>query len=300
MVDLILDTDIGNDCDDAAAVALASSFAKEGKCNLLCVTVNTSDPFAPDCIDAIAEAYGSAVPVGVYRGEGFPANPKSYCRAVAERFGTVRGREREEAVCLLRKTLASAKGKTVAFVCIGQLNNLRALLESEADGLGPSGQELFAEKVKEVVVMGGMFGKKRVRFNGERYDREFNIATAVGDSVRALKLCPSEVVFSDFLLGVKVVTLAGRTYRGESDPVGYAYELFCGQGHGRPSWDILTVLYAVEGEGSAFRLTRHGRVHIDGEGRTAFRRDPAGAHRLLRARKGPRKLEKHIEALFGE
>lgn len=190
MWDLIIDTDIGNDCDDAAAVALACRYAAAGDCGLLCFTVNTADAYAADCIDAIAAANGR------FRGcrrftaaAGFPANPASYCRAVAERFGAVRGKRREEAVALMRRKLAESADKSVKIVCIGQLNDLRALLESKADEFGADGAELVRRKVGEVVVMGGMFGEKSVMFNGAPYTAEFNIATAVPDSVRALELC---------------------------------------------------------------------------------------------------------------
>lgn len=38
MVKIIIDTDIGSDCDDAGALALAHNLANEGKCQILAVT----------------------------------------------------------------------------------------------------------------------------------------------------------------------------------------------------------------------------------------------------------------------
>ena len=297
MWDLIIDTDIGNDCDDAAAVALACRYAAAGDCGLLCFTVNTADAYAADCIDAIAAANGVSADVGVYRGAGFPANPASYCRAVAERFGAVRGKRREEAVALMRRKLAESADKSVKIVCIGQLNDLRALLESKADEFGADGAELVRRKVGEVVVMGGMFGEKSVMFNGAPYTAEFNIATAVPDSVRALELCPADVVFCDFLLGYDVITLEKLAEKDKEDPVGYAYKLFCGGG--RPSWDILTVMYAVRGAGSEFCLSPRGRVKVNGQGQTEFKEGGNGPHRILRAATDKRLLKERIHALFG-
>lgn len=298
MVNLVIDTDIGNDCDDAAAVALACMYEKRGICRLLCVTVNTSDPYAADCIDSIAVSYGNKTEVGVYRGKGFPPHPASYCRAVAERFGSISGKERREAVALLREKLGGSADRSVTLACIGQLNNLRALLESEADGFGEDGVSLVSRKVREVVVMGGMFTHENVVFEGKPYTAEFNIAAAVEDSIETLRLCPVNIVFSDFLLGLNVVSLGGLTYSAQSDPVGYAYELFCGRGKGRPSWDLLTVMYAVEGVGAGFGLSEKGTVSVDRDGKTEFTPDCSGKHRLLKAAASCDDLRGRLEEWF--
>lgn len=279
MLNLMVDTDIGNDCDDAAAAALTYMYERAGLCKLLCFTVNTSDRYAPGCLDAIADSYGSRTQIGVYKGEGFPENPSSYCRKVAERFGTAALRERPEAVALMRRKLSACADGSVKIVCIGQLNNLRALMQSAADEYGAQGAELVREKVCEVVIMGGMFGADCVDFFGQAYTAEYNIATAVRDSVLALQLCPVPVTFSDFLLGKDVLTLGSLVCRAQQDPVGYAYQLFCGGN--RPSWDVLTVMYAVLGEGELFRRSVRGIVSVSSDGRTRFSPSPHGMHRYL-------------------
>lgn len=293
---LMIDTDIGNDCDDAAAAALACMYEGAGLCKLLCFTVNTSDRYAPNCLDAIADTYGRRVKIGVYRGDGFPENPASYCKKVAERFGTAAPRERPEAVALMRRELSSCPDKSVKIVCIGQLNNLCALLRSQADENGTDGISLVREKVCEVVIMGGMFGADSVEFFGQAYTAEYNIATDVPDSILALKLCPVDVTFSDFLLGKDVLTLGALVRRSDEDPVGYAYELFCGGA--RPSWDVLTVMYAVCGEGELFCRTARGTVAVLSDGRTKFTASEEGRHRILRAASGNDALQAAIERAF--
>ncbi len=296
MRNLLVDTDIGNDCDDAAAVALACKYAREGKINLLGFTVNTSDEYAADCIDAIAEHYGKSAEIGVYKGDRFPASPNSFCRAVAERFFAVRGRTREEAVAFMRRKLSGCAEKSVRLAFIGQLNNFRALLESGADIYGGAGRELVARKAEEVIVMGGMFGKKSVLFNGKPYTSEFNIATAVFDSREAIRLCPVEMTFSDFLLGADVRTLGRLASGWRTDPVGYAYKLFCGGD--RPSWDILTLMYAAEGENGLFVRSAPGAVAVEADGATEFLPAADGKHRYLKAAVGKRALERAVENLF--
>lgn len=279
MLNLMVDTDIGNDCDDAAAAALAYMYEGAGLCKLLCFTVNTSDRYAPGCLDAIADKYGSRTQIGVYKGEGFPEKPSSYCRKVAERFGTAVLHERPEAVALMRRSLSGCADGSVKIVCIGQLNNLRALLQSEADEYGAQGVVLVREKVCEVVIMGGMFGAECVDFDGKAYVAEYNIATSVQDSILALQQCPVPVTFSDFLLGKDVLTLGSLVCRAQQDPVGYAYQLFCGGD--RPSWDVLTVMYAVLGEGRLFRKSARGTVTVSSDGRTRFTPSPQGTHCYL-------------------
>lgn len=297
MLNLMVDTDIGNDCDDAAAAALACMYEGAGLCNLLCFTVNTSDRYAPGCLDAIADSYGSRTQIGVYKGEGFPENPSSYCRKVAERFGTADLHERPEAVTLMRSRLSDCRDGSVKIVCIGQLNNLRALLQSQADEYGAQGAVLVREKVREVVVMGGMFGADCVDFFGQDYTAEYNISTAVRDSVLALQLCPVPVTFSDFLLGKDVLTLGFLVRRAQQDPVGYAYQLFCGGD--RPSWDVLTVMYAVLGEGRLFRKSEQGIVTVLPDGRTRFTASRQGIHCYLRPMTGGNlALQKAVEQEF--
>lgn len=297
MINLMVDTDIGNDCDDAAAAALACMYESAGLCKLLCFTVNTTDRYAPGCLDAIADRYGSRKPIGVYKGEGFPESPSSYCRKVAERFGTAELSERPEAVGLMRRKLSACPDGSVKIVCIGQLNNLRALLQSQADAYGADGISLVQKKVCEVVVMGGMFGADCVDFFGQAYTAEYNIATAVADSVLALRLCPVPVTFSDFLLGKDVLTLGSLVPMAKVDPVGYAYQLFCGGD--RPSWDVLTVMYAVRGEGKLFRKAMCGQVNVTADGRTKFVPSEHGMHRyLFSAAGGPAELCAAVEGEF--
>lgn len=295
MYNLIIDTDLGNDCDDAAAVALACSYAKQGKANILCFTVNTSDKYAADCIDAIGSVYGFSAEVGVYKGNLFPQNEHSYCEKVADRFSSKQGKFREEAVALLRKKLSQVPDKSVKAVFIGQLNNLRALLESGADEFGEQGVTLYERKVVETVIMGGMFGSQETTFEGQPYTAEYNIKMAVEDSQKAISLLPTKTAFIDFLLGVDVLTLGKLVKREQTDPVGYAYKLFCGGD--RPSWDILAVLYALEEECGLFEKSPYGQVTVNSLGQTFFKAGK-GLHTILKSAGEKSALAKAIEERF--
>ncbi|MBQ8885648.1 MAG: nucleoside hydrolase [Clostridia bacterium] len=278
MVNLIIDTDLGNDCDDAAAIALACRYVKEERARLLAITINTSDPYSPCCAEAILSYYGVETEIGVHKGS-FPYVDVSFSKALAEKFGVAKKKEREAAVRLIRRKLAESKDKSVTLVFIGQLNNANELLKSPADEYGEDGVSLVERKVKETVIMGGMFGSRKIVFEGKEYLAEYNIATSVSDSKGAIGTFPCEVVFADFYLGIDVLTLGGLIGRDEKDPVGYAYDIFS---HGdRPSWDILALMYAVEGENGLFVRSRHGRVRVGDTGTTVMEYDESGKHRYL-------------------
>ena len=68
-VKLIFDTDMGNDIDDAMALAMIHSLISRGECELLAVTVTKDHPQAAAFVDLINTFYGRPdIPVGVVKG----------------------------------------------------------------------------------------------------------------------------------------------------------------------------------------------------------------------------------------
>ncbi len=66
MKKIILDTDIGFDCDDAGALALLHRLCDREEAELLAVTACYDSPYVAGCIDAINRYYKRTVPVGVF------------------------------------------------------------------------------------------------------------------------------------------------------------------------------------------------------------------------------------------
>ena len=86
---IILDTDIGPDCDDAAALAMLNLYADQGLCRILGITHCTSNPYGAGTIDAINRYYGrEGVEIGTYYGEGFLSDEKcmTYNRYIAAHY----------------------------------------------------------------------------------------------------------------------------------------------------------------------------------------------------------------------
>ena len=69
---LFIDTDLGGDCDDVGALALANIFKNKGLIDIVGMTHTTSMPYGAGCIDLINEYYGNAgIKVGATRREGY-------------------------------------------------------------------------------------------------------------------------------------------------------------------------------------------------------------------------------------
>src|ERR1017187_366360 len=76
-VPVIFDTDMGNDVDDALALAMLHALESRGECRLLGVTVTKDNPWAAVFVDLVNTFYGRGrIPVGMVKGgvtpEGSP------------------------------------------------------------------------------------------------------------------------------------------------------------------------------------------------------------------------------------
>ena len=68
---IILDTDIGPDCDDVAALAVLNLLADRGLCRILGVSHCTSNPYGAGMIDVINRYYGRPdIAISTYGGKG--------------------------------------------------------------------------------------------------------------------------------------------------------------------------------------------------------------------------------------
>lgn len=275
---LFIDTDIGGDCDDAGALALANIFRNNKAVDIAGMTFTTSAEYGAACIDAINTYYGNGdIEIGATRRKNYcDTNVNPFQEAVAKGFPNSvydkrsgRLRPVPEATAFIRKTLSSLPDKSLTFVCIGQLNNVSDLLETAGDDFSPlSGVELVRAKIKEFVVMGGLFSDAPVIYNKQPYITEYNIACDVKSAVNFVNKCPVKIVFSDFKVGYSIKTGASLLALKKAHPVAEAYRIF--QNAPRESWDLLTVWYAAFGCDGMFGISDEGDVKIEADGETFF------------------------------
>jgi inosine-uridine nucleoside N-ribohydrolase len=279
-VPVIFDTDMGNDVDDALALAMLHALESRGECRLIGVTVTKDNPWAPVYVDLVNAFYGRAwIPVGMVKGgvtpEGSPIIQVPAERRRADgtlvyprRLGS--GAEAPEAVALLRRLLAAEKDGSVVIVQVGFSTNLARLLDAAAD------IQLVKRKVKLLSVMAGNFLEPKPEFNVQQ------------DTASARKLFdqwPGEIVASGYEIGEAMKFPAARIEKdfawAPDHPVVDAYRAYMKMPYDRQTWDLTAVLYAVRPAGGYFDLSAPGRITADDAGRTSFRQDAAGKHRHL-------------------
>jgi inosine-uridine nucleoside N-ribohydrolase len=277
---VIFDTDIGNDVDDALALAILHSLQSRGEAQLLAVTITKDNRFAAPFIDLVNTFYGRPeIPVGMVRGGKTPENSRMiqvpaelrkpdgsfvYPHRIAD------GAAAPEATAVLRRALASAADGSVVVVQVGFSTNLARLLASADD------RALVARKVRLLSVMAGHFPEGAP---------EYNVKTDIPSARQVFAEWPTPIVFSGFEIG-QALPFPAQAVEQEfrwapNHPVADAYRAYMKMPYDRPTWDLTAALYAVRPDAAYFNLSPPGRVTVDDAGRTHFTETPAGKHRYL-------------------
>ncbi|GAB5561813.1 MAG: nucleoside hydrolase [Synoicihabitans sp.] len=296
-VRLIFDTDMGNDIDDAMALAMIHNLEKRGACELLAVTSTKDHPKSAAFIDALNTFYGRPdIPIGVVRDGVTPALGKYLGLAdKTHADGTLvyphdlrSGEDAPEAVALLRKTLAAQPDRSVTIVQVGFFTNLSRLLKSAPDEYSDlAGPELVERKVKALVIMAGAF--QTIRDN-TRY-LEYNVRLDIPSAQEFTKNWTAPLIWSGFEIGIAAAypwqsIMEDYEYL-ENHPIKEGYLDYAPrQPHDRPTWDLTAVLAAVYPDRGYFDLSAPGTVTVEDDGATRFDPDPNGLHHFLKMSAG--------------
>ena len=154
---VIFDTDMGNDIDDALALAMLNNYVDLDMADLLAVISSKDHPYSAKYIDLLNTWYGHGnIPIGVVVKGKKPQDSK-YANPVVdmEKDGVPvfkRSMSDEtvlpEAVDLYRSLLASSPDSSVVIITVGVSTNIARLIESGPDEHSPlSGMELVSQKV---------------------------------------------------------------------------------------------------------------------------------------------------------
>jgi inosine-uridine nucleoside N-ribohydrolase len=284
-VKIIFDTDMGNDIDDALALALLHALQSRGVCELLAVTLTCPLPEAAPYVAAVNTFYGRpGIPVGVT--PDAPKSTENRYLAVASRRGpdglplfpsTFDPAAAPRSVALLRRVLAEARDGEIVIVQVGFSTNLARLLDTPPDGVSPlPGRELARRKVRLLSVMAGRFPHDG---GGKPYS-EFNVKR---DIVSARKLAdewPVPILWSDWNVGMAVRYPAWSIDRDfgyvPHHPVKEAYQAYRATPHERPCWDLTSVACVVWPDRGYFGTSASGRVKITPEGHALFTPEEGG------------------------
>lgn len=285
---IILDTDMGNDIDDALALAMLHALEDDAECRLLGVSVCKDNSWAAGYTQLVNARCGrSDLPVGLVRG-GVTPGDGNFVRQASEAAGVEGPPDRaEDAVRLLRRLLVGEKDGSVTLVSIGFFTNLARLLDSPPDQISPLlGRELVALKVCLVTSMAAGFCESSRQPNGHNPGNpEYNIRTDVEASRNFIANCPCPIIFSGWEVGARILfpgaVMESLLKASPEDIVALGYAHFLPMPYDRPSWDMTAVLQAVRPEAGYFDLSAPGCVSIDPTGCATFFKDAAGPHRFL-------------------
>ncbi len=287
---IIFDTDIGMDCDDAAALGILLNAHKRGECEILAITASTGREGATATVNAICDYYGvNGIPVGRMKRMLQCDGVNNYARAVMEKYGTED--VETDAVPLLRKTLAEAAGK-VSVIAVGPLSNLEELLKSKADEFSPlCGADLVKQKVDKLYVMIGSFPQN---FGGKRF-REWNLLQDVPAARYVIENWGTKKVYLPHEIGAAVFTEMGKN----ENPVWYSMKNFAIangaeilNGYRRESWDPVTCMIALNENNPLFIYSPEGTVTVDGDCVTLFEEKTGGLDKYLSVNSDLKGIEK--------
>jgi purine nucleosidase len=285
-VRVIFDTDMGNDVDDALALAILHALESRGESKLLAVTITKDNSYAAAFVDLMDTFYRRGeIPIGMVK-NGKTPNDSPMIRVPSERKNPdgsyVYPRRMAlgaapDAVVVLRQVLAREQDASVVIVQVGFSTNLARLLDSGPDTVSPlSGAQLAAKKVRLLVAMAGHFPPAQP---------EFNVATDIPSAQKVVSEWPSPMIFSGFEIGQALLFPARSIEHDFSwvgdHPVVDAYRNYMHMPYDRPTWDLTAALYAVRPEASYFPLSSNGKVRVDEKGNTLFTPSAEGKHRYM-------------------
>lgn len=287
-IKVIVDTDVGNDCDDIGALTILGNAYKKNLVDVVGVTVCTraTEPEkqydALYTTDIILEKYGINCPIGLTTVDNFIPENLAYATEVSHRW-QARTKDHETQIMpahkLLRKVISENKG--VKLITIGMLNNIKAFMDTNEDGV--TGKQLLEENVSEMVMMGGNFVDQTYK--------EYNIVKKLEASQVVINNTSVRKTFLDWETGQLVKT--GLTFYAHPDsPQCVSYSVF-NHGNLRESWDPMTVYIAIFG---AWSYSKWGKVTVDAEGCTKFTEDPNGVCRYVPVHPNPTLFAQELES----
>ena len=294
-IKIIFDTDFGNDCDDAGALAILHQMAYRGEAEILATMYPMNDDYGAAAIAAVNTFYGKPnIPIGTYKGDyKYKGTHNDYYNSnLAKNFPNdlKSGRNAPDAIALYRKTLSEQPDGSVTIVVVGPQRLVADLLVSPPDAVNKlSGTELVKKKVGKLVLMGAEYPK----------GHEWNIRICPDCAQLVANQWPTPIYYSGFEIGKAVMT--GERLLTEtppSNPVRVAYETNpqVDKNKNRQSWDQTAVLFAVRGLRDYWTMAS-GSLQISDDGKNTWASEGT-RHSYLIAKKPVEEMKKVIEDLM--
>ena len=255
---VIFDTDMGNDIDDALALAMLHALTDRGECELIGVTLTNSNPAAMRYVQMVNMFYGRLdLPTGAATKDLNGGDGDGYMAATIRTMRYVRDGPFDFAPDLLRSLLQNATEKVV-IIQTGFSTNLAALLNT------PKDIALVREKVALVVAMAGNFADGAP---------EYNVKVDAASAKAVFERWPTPIVFSGFEIGrdlpYPATSIEHDFGYASPHPVAESYKAYKKIPYDRPAWDLTAVLEAVR-PSRYFGRSEKGTVAVSADGVTHF------------------------------
>ena len=264
---------MGNDVDDALALALLHSFESRGEAKILAVTITKDNRYAGPFVALFDKFYlRPNIPIGVVK-DGVTKDDGNYLRPVLESFKAPTTADYPDAVDLLRKTLKSQPNNSVVIVQVGFSTNLARLLATD--------RQLIAQKVRLLSTMAGNFAETTP---------EFNVVKDISSAQKVFGDWPGDVVSSGFEVGRAIRYPASRLETDfawvlsmglKKSPLVEAYKAYRKMPYDEPLWDPSAALYAVRPNAGYYSLSPAGKIQVDDKGATRFVAGEGRQHYLI-------------------
>ena len=288
-ISIIFETDMGNDVDDALALDMLYKYIEMGDINLLGISTNKDSPYSIEFMDLMNTWYGHAdLAMGkITKGADCENDATNYAKATClyqedgkspfERTYTDYSGI-PEAPQFYRELLAKQPDNSVVLVSVGFSTNIARLLDTPADNFSPlTGKELVAKKVKLLSMMAGNIVDSTMK--------EYNVVKDIPAAQKIFNEWPTPIVISPFDVGIAILfpatVIENNLEYASPNPLRIAYESYLKMPYDRPTWDLTSVLYAVEGTKNYFNISEWGRIVVDDEAHTRFYPEQNGKHAYL-------------------
>lgn len=281
---VIFETDMGNDVDDALALDMLFKYMEQGKIDLIGISSNKRNEGSIEYIDAMTTWYGyPEIPLGkvVNGADCDDANNYAYhAMQVTDSLGNPAFKQSHDtdgfimpSVEMYRKVLSQQPDTSVTVISVGFSTNLAQLLASQPDKYSDlNGKELVAKKVKTLVTMAGGID------NPDR--AEYNIVRDIPAAQAVFAEWPTTVVTSPWELGNYIcypATSIENDFKwADYHPVVEGYKAYLPMPYDRPTWDLTSVLYAVEGADNYFTISGPGDITVNDKGNTLWKENAQG------------------------
>lgn len=324
-VNVIFDTDVCLDADDGMALAIVHALHARHEAKLVAVTVGLDERWCAPYVDVLNTFYGRPnISIGTIRnGLSYEAAVKKIHKGVGSREPThaqltdrfpqfilkrrnpdgspiyahrlTDGSQAQEAVYLLRKTLAAQPDGSVVMIQVGNSANFAALLDSRPDAVSHlSGTDLVKKKSRFLSVMAGSFQDIKNTDGGFG----INIFEDVASAEKIYNEWPTPIVTSGLEIGGEIKIPAISVERDFSyvanHPIAESWRYYCTWltqsgympttikcPHDHSTADLTATLYALRPDRNYFSLSNPGTIKVLPNGNVRFDESQNGKHFYL-------------------